>query len=106
MITLFSHKIGGPRGIGALYCRSRDILKNIELLILGGGQEFGFRSDAENVSAIASFITVFKEAVKLRIKEAKRLMEIKKYLFDNISIIFPGAKVNDPKIEKGSPSYS
>ena len=47
-----AHKIGGPKGIGALIVRD-DI--DIEPLILGGGQEQGLRAGTENVMAIAGF---------------------------------------------------
>lgn len=51
--TFSAHKIHGPKGIGALYCRNADIL---EPLILGGEhQEFGLRGGTVNVPAIAGF---------------------------------------------------
>ena len=46
------HKIGGPKGIGALVI-SGDL--DVEPLILGGGQEQGIRAGTENVIAIAGF---------------------------------------------------
>lgn len=49
LFTISSHKIHGPKGIGALYI-NKDIL--IEPLLLGGGQENGIRSGTENVPAI------------------------------------------------------
>ncbi len=58
MITVSSHKIEGPKGVGALYV-SRDMLKKRGLAprTLGGGQEDGLRSGTENVPAIAAFAT-------------------------------------------------
>ncbi len=49
---LSAHKIGGPKGIGALIVRDG---VDIEALQLGGGQELGRRSGTENVAAIAGF---------------------------------------------------
>ncbi|WP_394271989.1 cysteine desulfurase NifS [Butyricicoccus sp.] len=49
MLSLSGHKIRGPKGIGALYCRKGIVL---EPLIHGGGQERGKRSGTENVAGI------------------------------------------------------
>lgn len=56
LVTVSAHKLGGPKGIGALYI-SKPILtaKKIVPLIYGGGQENGMRSGTENVAAIAGF---------------------------------------------------
>ncbi len=58
LITISSHKIEGPKGVGALYI-SDAVVKNRGLSpqILGGGQEGGFRSGTENVPGIAAFAT-------------------------------------------------
>ena len=49
-ITVSGHKLGGPKGIGALFVRDHDLL---EPLIVGGAeQEFGFRGGTENVPGI------------------------------------------------------
>ncbi len=52
MLSMAAHKIRGPKGVGALYCR-----KGIKLepLIHGGGQERGLRSGTENVAGIVGF---------------------------------------------------
>ncbi|MFN3659387.1 MAG: cysteine desulfurase family protein [Pseudolabrys sp.] len=53
LLTLSSHKLGGPQGAGALILR--DDLHIAEPLITGGGQERGRRAGTENVAAIAGF---------------------------------------------------
>jgi cysteine sulfinate desulfinase/cysteine desulfurase-like protein len=52
LLTLSSHKLHGPKGVGALYVR-----KGVQLegLIHGGGHEGGFRSGTENTLGIAGF---------------------------------------------------
>jgi cysteine desulfurase len=52
LMTLSSHKLYGPRGVGALI-----IDKNIEIdpIIVGGGQEKNLRSGTENIAAIVGF---------------------------------------------------
>ena len=53
LISVSSHKIHGPKGAGALYISPR--LKSFPALLLGGGQESGFRSGTEGTPAIAGF---------------------------------------------------
>ena len=56
MITVSSHKIEGPKGVGALII-DKNLIKTrgISPIVFGGGQEGGLRSGTENVPAIAAF---------------------------------------------------
>lgn len=56
LITISSHKIGGPKGVGALII-DKNVLKTkgISPIVFGGGQELGLRSGTENVPGIAAF---------------------------------------------------
>ncbi len=62
LVTLNSHKIHGPKGVGALYIREGT---KIEPWQHGGGQEKDFRSGTENISGIVGFA----EAVKIAMDE-------------------------------------
>lgn len=53
LISISSHKVHGPKGAGALYISPR--LKSFPALLLGGGQESGYRSGTEGTPAIAGF---------------------------------------------------
>lgn len=60
MMSLSAHKLGGPKGIGALYMGGR--MRNPRPLLPGGGQERGLRSGTEATAQIAGFA----KAVELR----------------------------------------
>ena len=86
MITLSSHKIEGPKGVGALVIDPA-VIKNrgIAPQILGGGQEMGLRSGTENVPAVAAFA----EAARLGYAELSEhyayTSMLREYLIDKFS---------------------
>ena len=53
LISISSHKVHGPKGAGALYITPR--LKSFPALLIGGGQEGGYRSGTEATPAIFGF---------------------------------------------------
>ena len=84
-ITLSGHKIGAPKGIGALYIGPR--VRNPRPLLAGGGQEQGLRSGTEATAQIAGFA----KAVELRqegLEEKLRHMaEVKAYAVEKLRAI-------------------
>jgi cysteine desulfurase len=53
IVSLSAHKVGGPKGIGALVIAEG--IENVQPLLRGGGQERGHRAGTENVAGIAGF---------------------------------------------------
>lgn len=85
MITISSHKIEGPKGVGALVVDGAVMrAKGLAPLILGGGQEGGMRSGTENVPGIAAF----GEAVRIGFASLRQryayIQSIKDYLIEKI----------------------
>lgn len=62
-ITFTAHKIHGPKGVGAVWCKHNP-QQAIHPLIFGGGQEYGIRGGTHNVLGIIGFSTAVKERFK------------------------------------------
>ncbi|MEK6844795.1 MAG: aminotransferase class V-fold PLP-dependent enzyme, partial [Nanoarchaeota archaeon] len=92
LVSLNSHKIHGPKGIGALY-----IHEGIKIipLIHGGGHEFQKRSGTENVPGIVGFGEAVKISDKNKIDKMKKL---RNKLINNLLKI-PNTKLNGPSDE-------
>jgi cysteine desulfurase len=61
LLSLSAHKVGGPKGVGALVLA--DGLRGLEPLLRGGGQELGRRAGTENVAGVAGFGAAVEEAM-------------------------------------------
>jgi cysteine desulfurase len=71
-----AHKIGGPKGIGAIVF-ARDDIHIQTALIRGGGQERGRRAGTENIAAAAGFAAALDAALKALPAEAERLAALR-----------------------------
>jgi len=112
-LSISSHKINGPKGVGALFIKKKLI---ITPNILGGGQENGLRSGTENVASIVGFgkaCEIAKERLDKNISHFKKLhnsmlskvtKEIshvklnghpEKRIFNNIHLTFLGVNGED-----------
>ena len=87
LVALNSHKIHGPKGVGALYIR--DGIKIIPLLH-GGGHEKKIRSGTENVSGIVGFAKAVETMGK---KDLKRIEELRDKLIER-ALKIPNTKLN------------
>ncbi len=98
-LTVSGHKFHGPKGTGAIYIR-----KGIHLppLILGGGQERGFRSGTENVPDIAGFGEACRLAAEAGQEASDRMARVRATLLQGLRAEVPDIQVNSP--EDGAPS--
>jgi cysteine desulfurase len=92
LLTLSAHKIGGPKGVGALI-RAREDIHFSEPLIRGGGQERGLRSGTENVAGIAGFGAAAAVARRNRAAEAAHMLALRDTLEAGLRAISPRAVI-------------
>jgi cysteine desulfurase len=88
LVSLNSHKIHGPKGVGALY-----IKKGVKIVPLahGGGHEQNLRSGTENIPGIIGFA----KAVKLSSKKyIKHMAKLRDYLIKEVLKKIPDVKLN------------
>lgn len=88
MLTISGHKIGAPKGIGALYLRKGTPIKPI---IHGGEQEGGLRAGTENV---AGLVGLAKAVEMINISKNKRIEKLKSYFIQKILREIPGVELN------------
>lgn len=82
MLSISSHKIHGPKGVGALYINRNIRLKPIQL---GGGQEALLRSGTENVSGICGFGMASEIIFRNFHESLLKVKKIKSYFLKNLS---------------------
>lgn len=73
-----AHKIGGPKGVGALYLKART---PFHPYLLGGGQESGRRSGTQNVAGIVGFVAALEAAQAAEPEESARLRALRDRLY-------------------------
>lgn len=88
LLTVSAHKLGGPKGTGALIKASRE-LHFFDPLIRGGGQERGCRAGTENVAAIAGFGAAAAAASQSLAEEAGRTAALRLRLEAGLRAISP-----------------
>jgi cysteine desulfurase len=89
LLTINSHKIYGPKGVGALYVRKGTL---ITPLLHGGGQESGYRSSTENIPGVVGFAKASELCMSEMNDEFKRVSHFRKrltdFLIDNYDSVY------------------
>jgi cysteine desulfurase len=88
-LTFSAHKLGGPRGVGALIVRDGI---NLPALIKGGGQERRRRGGTENVAGIAGFGAAAAEAAR-EVEAAGRMADLRDKLESGVMAATPNAVI-------------
>ncbi|ERJ20704.1 Cysteine desulfurase protein [Salinisphaera shabanensis E1L3A] len=82
LLSLSAHKIGGPKGVGALYVRPRT---GLAAQLHGGGQQRGLRSGTLATHQIAGFGAAAAHMAAIRDSEQKRLAVLRDHLSDALA---------------------
>jgi cysteine desulfurase len=91
LLTISGHKIGAPKGIGALIVRDR---KAVEAIIHGGGQQFGIRPGTENVAGAVALGRAAALAAAEQSAEATRLAALRDGLLERLRALVPDLVVH------------
>jgi cysteine desulfurase len=97
MMSMSSHKINGPKGIGALYVRSG---LEIAPIIRGGGQESELRSGTENVPGIVGFGKACELAAERMSHYQAHVSELRDYLIERISEEIQHSRLNGSRADR------
>lgn len=97
MMSMSSHKINGPKGVGALYVRSG--LK-ISPIICGGGQESELRSGTENVPGIVGFGKACELASKRMDFYTKQVAGLRDYLIERVEREISHSRLNSSRTDR------
>jgi cysteine desulfurase len=98
LLSLSAHKMGGPKGAGALVRRDEGL--TIDPLMTGGGQERGLRAGTENVAGIAGFGAAAEAALRGLAAESARMRALRDRLEAALKAISPQAVIFGAKAER------
>ena len=91
MLSMSSHKINGPKGVGALYVRAG---VNLAPILHGGGQESALRSGTENVSGIVGFGRACQLAGERMQLYGQRVHAMREHLIGRVLKEIPYSRLN------------
>jgi cysteine desulfurase len=98
LMSFSAHKIYGPKGVGALYVRSRAPRVRLEPIIDGGGQEGGLRAGTLNVPGIVGLARAMELCLAEADTEPSRLAGLRDRLLEGLSAAIAGVSLNGPAL--------
>ena len=99
LLSVSSHKIHGPKGVGFLYINSK---AKVQPLILGGGQQNGMRSGTDNVPGIAGLGVAAKMMYQNFDEKVEHLYQLKERMAEGLSKI-DDVVINGMPVREGAP---
>ncbi|MFK4507805.1 cysteine desulfurase [Bradyrhizobium daqingense] len=97
LTTFSAHKIGGPKGVGALAVAEG--VAGLEPVLRGGGQELNRRAGTENVAGIAGFGAAVKVALQTLPEDMKRMATLRDHLENGLRAV-AGATIFAEDVER------
>ncbi len=94
LMSMSSHKIYGPKGVGALYIRNG---VKVQSILTGGHQERTKRGGTTNVAGIVGFATAFEIADKEMQKNFEYVSSLRDHFIDRVLSEVPFVKLNGPR---------
>ena len=99
MLSVSSHKIHGPKGVGFLYINEK---ARVQPQILGGGQQAGMRSGTDNVPGIAGLGVAAKMVYTDFDEKIEHMYQLKERLAEGF-LKLPDVRLNGMEIREGAP---
>jgi cysteine desulfurase len=93
LLTVSAHKVGGPKGVGALLVRDPGLLRP---LVRGGSQQSGVRPGTENSAGIVGFGRAAELAAREQPEHARRIGGLRRQLHSSLRAVVPDVAVIDP----------
>lgn len=101
MLSMSSHKIYGPKGVGALYIRNGLLIDSIQT---GGHQERMKRGGTTNVPGVVGFAEAFRIAARDLDKNFEYVSGLRDHFIDRVLNEVPFVKLNGPRKENRLPA--
>lgn len=99
LLSVSSHKIHGPKGVGFLYINEK---AKLQPQILGGGQQSGMRSGTDNVPGIAGLGVAAEEIYRDLDANVERMYSLKGHIAKGLEKI-PDIRINGMALREGAP---
>lgn len=94
MLSISSHKIHGPNGVGALYVKRNT---KINPIVFGGGQEKALRSGTENVASVAAFAKASQIKIGSMASDCEKMSQLKSKLKSALTASIEDVVINSPE---------
>lgn len=99
LLSVSSHKIHGPKGVGFLYINEK---AKLQPQILGGGQQSGMRSGTDNVPGIAGLGVAAEEIYRDLDANMEKMYSLKEHIAKGLEKI-PDIRINGMALREGAP---